>query len=376
MKPEFQPQMSQMNTDEPAAEKHLRSSVSSAAKKEPAPKISVIVPVYKVEKYLPECIESVLAQTFTDFELILVDDGSPDNSGAICDAYAERDPRVHVTHKTNAGLSSARNAGMLAARGELLMFLDGDDFWNEDRLLEKLSDAWRSRADECDFLMFNISDYFPEGRFVRWKEYSLVECSRNADKNARVVSMCRGGVFRMSACNKIFERKFLQENCLSFENFLVSEDTPWFANLMTRARNWRCMNVFGYAYRQAREGSITNEMSRSALSRRVEGVCRGIDELVRNAQNSCWTKEASSALCSFAAFTLSGQILQWQSLDTESQKKIRERSWLLRYRQNPKACVSAWIIRLFGFSLASFFMNKIRKMIKLYARFARSDKPL
>ena len=129
--------------------------------------------------------------------------------------------------------------------------------------------------------MFYISDYFPEGRFVRWKEYSLVECSRNADKNARVVSMCRGGVFRMSACNKIFERKFLQENCLSFENFLVSEDTPWFANLMTRARNWRCMNVFGYAYRQAREGSITNEMSRSALSRRVEGVCRGIDELVQ-----------------------------------------------------------------------------------------------
>ncbi len=369
MKFEPQPQESFPQIPQTSAEKSLRQFANSAGGSS-VPKISVIVPVYKVEKYLPECIESVLTQTFADFELILVDDGSPDNCGAICDAYAARDSRVCVIHKTNGGLSSARNAGMFAARGELLMFLDGDDFWNDNRLLEKLSDAWRSRADECDFLMFNFSDYFPEGRFVRWKEYSLVECSQCADKNARVVAMCRGGVFRMSACNKIFERKFLLKNNLSFENGLISEDTPWFANLMTHSRNWRCVNVFGYAYRQAREGSITNSMSQLALLRRVEGVCRGIDELVRNARNSCWTREACDALCSFAAFTLSGLVLQWQSLDAENREKIRERAWLLRHRENPKVFVSAWMIRFFGFSLASFFMNKIRKVVKLYFRFA------
>lgn len=127
MNPEFQPQITQMNTDEPAAEKHLRSSVLSAAKEKAAPKISAIVPVYKVEKYLPECIESVLAQTFTDFELILVDDGSPDNSGAICDAYAARDPRIRVFHKPNGGVSSARNLGLDHARGEWIAFVDSDD---------------------------------------------------------------------------------------------------------------------------------------------------------------------------------------------------------------------------------------------------------
>ena len=127
MNPEFQPQITQMNTDEPAAEKHLRSSVPSAAKEKSAPKISVIVPVYKVEKYLPECIESVLAQTFTDFELILVDDGSPDNCGAICDAYAARDPRIRVFHKQNGGVSSARNLGLDHARGEWIAFVDSDD---------------------------------------------------------------------------------------------------------------------------------------------------------------------------------------------------------------------------------------------------------
>ena len=134
MNPEFQPQITQMNTDDPAAEEHLRSSVPSAAKKEPAPKISVIVPVYKVEKYLPECIESVLAQTFPDFEMILVDDGSPDNSGAICDDYAARDPRIRVFHKENGGVSSARNLGLDHARGEWIAFVDSDDTVGEKYL--------------------------------------------------------------------------------------------------------------------------------------------------------------------------------------------------------------------------------------------------
>ncbi len=127
MNPEFQPQITPMNTDDPAAEEHLRSSVPSAAKEEHSPKISVIVPVYKVEKYLPECIESVLAQTFTDFELILVDDGSPDNSGAICDAYVARDPRIRVFHKENGGVTSARRLGVERSRGEWISFVDSDD---------------------------------------------------------------------------------------------------------------------------------------------------------------------------------------------------------------------------------------------------------
>ena len=91
------------------------------------PEISVIVPVYKVEPYLRQCVDSILAQTFTDFELILVDDGSPDNCSAICDEYAEKDDRIIVIHQQNQGLSAARNAGMEIMRGEYVMFVDSDD---------------------------------------------------------------------------------------------------------------------------------------------------------------------------------------------------------------------------------------------------------
>lgn len=92
------------------------------------PEISIIVPVYKVEKYLDTCVRSILAQTFTDFELILVDDGSPDGCGALCDAYAKEDPRVSVLHKKNGGLSSARNVGIEAAGGKYIGFVDSDDY--------------------------------------------------------------------------------------------------------------------------------------------------------------------------------------------------------------------------------------------------------
>lgn len=95
---------------------------------EKKPLISVVVPVYRVEEYLPQCIESVLAQTYQNLEIILVDDGSPDDSGAICDAYAARDSRIRVLHKENGGVSSARNAGLAAVTGELIAFVDGDDF--------------------------------------------------------------------------------------------------------------------------------------------------------------------------------------------------------------------------------------------------------
>lgn len=99
------------------------------------PKISVIVPVYNVEQYLPRCIDSILAQTFTDFEILLINDGSTDNSGKICDEYAQKDNRIRVFHKKNGGVSSARNVGLDNAKGEWLAFIDADDWIDVNYLI-------------------------------------------------------------------------------------------------------------------------------------------------------------------------------------------------------------------------------------------------
>ena len=101
-------------------------------------KISVIVPVYNTEKYLHRCIDSILAQTFADFELLLVNDGSTDSSGAICDEYAQKDNRVRVFHKENTGVSATRNLGIDNSKGEYLIFIDSDDYWIDNNSLEQL----------------------------------------------------------------------------------------------------------------------------------------------------------------------------------------------------------------------------------------------
>ena len=118
-----------------------------------APLLSIIVPVYKVENYLPKCIDSILAQTFTNFELILVDDGSPDDCPALCDATAEKDARVRVIHQKNGGLSAARNAGLDAARGAWIGFVDSDDYI-EPEMYEVLYQAVQSTGADlalCDY---------------------------------------------------------------------------------------------------------------------------------------------------------------------------------------------------------------------------------
>ncbi len=111
------------------------------------PKISIIVPVYKVEQYLPRCIDCILAQTFTDFELLLINDGSPDNSGRICDKYATQDVRIRVFHKENGGVSSARNLGLDNAKGDWIAFCDADDYFLENALEILLKYAIESGAE-------------------------------------------------------------------------------------------------------------------------------------------------------------------------------------------------------------------------------------
>ncbi|MEG0087047.1 MAG: glycosyltransferase, partial [Niameybacter sp.] len=111
------------------------------------PTLSIIVPVYNVEKYLPKCIESILAQSFTDFEVILIDDGATDKSGEICEEYANKDTRIKIIHKENGGLSSARNAGIELSNGNYIGFVDSDDFIHPQMYEILLREARSSNSD-------------------------------------------------------------------------------------------------------------------------------------------------------------------------------------------------------------------------------------
>ena len=137
--------------------------------------ISIVIPVYKVEKYLEKCIESVLKQTYTNLQIILVDDGSPDNCGKICDEYAKRDSRIDVIHKVNGGLSEARNVGISKAKGRYIGFVDSDDYIKENmyEILLNLIKEYNADASIC-----NLYDVIEGKEYIRNKNNGIQEYSR------------------------------------------------------------------------------------------------------------------------------------------------------------------------------------------------------
>lgn len=163
------------------------------------PELSIIVPVYKVEKYLPRCIDSILAQTFGDFELILIDDGSPDGCGRICDEYAKKDKRIVVIHQKNMGVSAARNAGLDIARGRYIGFVDSDD-WIEPQMYEVMMDAIRENG--ADMAVCGVRYADEDGKFTRADMLSEGVYSRDGllEDVFAMPNRLGGG-----CCNKVFD---------------------------------------------------------------------------------------------------------------------------------------------------------------------------
>lgn len=180
------------------------------------PAISIICPVYKAEKYIHKCIDSVLAQTFTDFELLLIDDGSPDSSGQICDEYAERDSRVRVFHKENGGVASARQVGLDNACGEYTIHVDPDD-WVEPNMLEELY----AKAKETDADMV-ICDFYTESYIPRNQKY-IKQAPTSLSSNIVLRNLFEH--LHGSLCNKLIKLECFRKNNIRFnQEFSFCED--------------------------------------------------------------------------------------------------------------------------------------------------------
>jgi len=182
-------------------------------------KLSIIVPVYKVESYLNRCIDSILQQTFTDFELILVDDGSPDNCGKICDDYSKIDHRIKIIHKENGGLSSARNAGISIASGEYITFVDSDDFLHKNMYEILFHYATKHSSDIviCDYLeVYEDNLNTTEINNFHFKEENF----SNLDGLNSLYS--DKGVQFVVAWNKLFKKQLFDN--IRFEENKIHED--------------------------------------------------------------------------------------------------------------------------------------------------------
>ena len=226
-------------------------------------KFSVVVPIYNVDKYIRKCIDSILAQTFTDFELVLVDDGSPDKCGSICDEYKKLDERVRVIHKKNGGLVAARNTGIKVAKGDYICYVDGDD-WIAPNLL---STVWQKalRHTECDIVVYSAVKVFEksseeipyeisEGLYDKEKLKNLVYPYMMYDKRK---PFCSGLIFPV-AWNKIFKREFLLEHYCQEERIRMGEDNAFVFECMYAAEKVYFCSEKLYYYNQLNANSMVH----------------------------------------------------------------------------------------------------------------------
>lgn len=217
--------------------------------------ISLIVPIYKVEAYLDRCVRSLVAQTYQNLEIILVDDGSPDNCPAMCDAWAERDSRITVIHKENGGLSDARNAGMEIAAGEYIAFVDSDD-WVSVHYIEALYRAVQKTGAEiaaCDVVVA-----YDENTQVPPLDTSLRLCSAEE----AIGDILRGSGFRAVAWNKLYRKSILENERYPVGKF--HEDEFFTYRILAKAKKLVYVDCGLYFYYQ-RPDSIMNSVSMKHL---------------------------------------------------------------------------------------------------------------
>ena len=235
--------------------------------------ISVIVPVYKVEKYLRKCVNSILSQTYTDFELLLVDDGSPDNCPQICDDYAAKDSRVRVIHKKNGGLISARNAGILAAKGDYVCILDGDD-WALENMLEFIHDTVSKSPEPLDMVLFAAHNVYedhmeetlnnvPDGFYNRSRlekeifPYLLIDSRKGL----------QAGVIQAHTWDKAFKRELITEHYTREERIRVFTDVPMTYECIFYSQNVYICNEPLYMYNKTNEDSIRAKSRENLLTK-------------------------------------------------------------------------------------------------------------
>lgn len=234
---------------------------------------TVIVPIYKVEEYLERCIDSILNQTFTDYELLLVDDGSPDRCPQICDDYAKKDDRIRVIHKPNGGLVSARNAGILAARGDFITYVDGDD-WIKPQLLQFVHDRIAESSEPVDMVIFSAEKIYSDhtesmSNMVKPGWYNRDRLEKEIFPFLLVKWRSDGSIANMIegfTWNKPCRRELQVEHYVRDERIRIFTDEPMTYESLLNSRNVYICDEPLYMYNQTNVNSILSQAKKDYIS--------------------------------------------------------------------------------------------------------------
>ena len=318
------------------------------------PKLSVVIPVYKVEDYLERCVRSVLDQDYRDLEVILVDDGSPDRCPQICDYLASQDPRVIVIHKKNGGLSSARNAGIDKAKGEYIAFLDSDDQW-EVNILQSLMTIVQATSPQM--LLFSSKCLY-EGKGLYARDYhNFYDLKgKNIFPLDLYPMLIKYGDLHEHACTKLIKLELLKDNGLKFKEGILGEDTEWMFRLLRLDIAICLSDIQLYVYTENRFGSIVN----TASTRSVRDTISTIRSSIKfyNTNPTFPTKEYELAHCAYLWSIALGIYRNVAKQERQAMKgELIDLKGCLDLQAHPKSKKVEKLYSLLGFELSAWILS-------------------
>ncbi len=320
-------------------------------------KFSVILPIYNVELYLAKCIDSILNQSYTDFELILVNDGSQDQSLSICDEYAKKDERIKVINQTNAGLSMARNNGLAIATGDYVVFIDSDDFVTSNDFLQKLV---QKTVNNVDLIFFKYSRFLDGPNILCKCSYSYKNAILGNSMSDKLQRLVDDDAFYGMAWIKAVRRLMLVQNNIQFEKGLLGEDTEWNYHLLMHAKSIEFIDESFIAYRQ-RKGSISHSLKLKNLTdfiyvitKWVEPIKEIRDEALKLALLGSMAKYYSNLLVVF---------VRVEEIEKNKYKQsLKDLSWLLKFSRSKRPQMISKVYSLFGFDMTISLLNILDKL--------------
>lgn len=318
------------------------------------PFFSIIVPVYNVEPYLHQCVNSVISQSYQNYELILVDDGSPDDCPKLCDEFALNYQNVRVIHKKNGGLADARNAGLRDAEGQYILFLDSDDFWGDNNCLKKIRSRLLER--ESDILIFGIKKFFPkEKKYINQPQNICDEVLLSHAQDTKY--LMQHNIFVACACDKVIRKELIKSYNLSFVKGQLSEDIEWCSRLLLTNPRVDIIGEYFYVYRQQNQNSITANIGRKNL----EHISMIIEKYAK-----IGIEQNDKILLNF----LAEQYVLWMTVSTlvsakeikRLLKKMKGFWFLIKYNEYPHVRKISKI-QIVGFSICRYLLGIYKYLI-------------
>lgn len=326
-------------------------------------KFSIIIPVYNVKDYLKQCLESILNQTYTDYEIIIVDDGSEDGSEVICDEYAKNN-NIMCIHQINQGLSVARNVGIGYARGEYLLFIDSDDYLLDNQALFRLS----KKSDGCDIVTFFWSEISDDKTKKYIHDCEMYKYDWNASyDNGRVYlldALRKSRLMPWYACMRIYRKEFWLKEGFRFPKDIKYEDAYLIPKVLFLAKNINVENTLIYGYRVQRQGAISAVKSLNLQSEKNKlTVMKNNIEWISNLNNI--NDELKTRMLYNFSSLYYGALINATAVKKADRnilwKLLKREKWICQYSIYGKERLVAIAIKLFGVKFVGWILGIRRR---------------